>query len=59
MLSGPNESIRRELSSLEGIGRETADFIMVFGAGRAKFVAAAYSARILGRMGLFCSEDYD
>jgi hypothetical protein len=35
MLSGPNESIRRELSSLEGIGRETADFIMVFGAGRA------------------------
>jgi endonuclease III related protein len=59
LLSGPTDSIRRELLSLEGIGRETADSILVFAAGRAKFVAAAYSARILGRTGVFRSEEYD
>jgi endonuclease III related protein len=59
MLSGPTDSIRKELLSLEGIGSETADSIVVFAAGRAKFVAAAYSARILGRTGIFRSKDYD
>ena len=59
LLSGPTDSIRRELLSMPGIGKETADSILVFGAGRAKFVAAAYSARVLGRSGVFCSDDYD
>jgi endonuclease-3 related protein len=59
MLKGPTDSVRRELLSLDGIGKETADSILVFAAGRAKFVAAAYSARILKRTGVFSSEDYD
>jgi endonuclease III related protein len=59
MLSGPTGSIRKELLSLEGIGSETADSILVFAARRAKFVAAAYSVRVLGRTGVFRSTDYD
>ena len=59
LLSGPTESIRKELLSLEGIGNETADAILVFAAGRAKFVAAAYSSRVLNRTGVLRSEDYD
>jgi len=59
LLSGPTDTIRKELLSLDGIGKETADAILVFGAGRAKFMSAAYSARVLGRTGVFCSEDYD
>ncbi len=59
LLGGPTDEVRDELLSLEGIGKETADSILVFGAGRAKFVAAAYSARILGRTGVFRSDDYD
>lgn len=59
LLGGPTESVRRELLSLEGIGGETADSILVFAAGRAKFVAAAYSVRILSRTGVFRSQDYD
>ena len=59
LLSGPTESIRKELLSLPGIGEETADSILVYGAGRAKFVAAAYSARVLGRTGVYRSDDYD
>jgi endonuclease III related protein len=59
MLEGPTEDIRGELLSLTGIGKETADSILVFAAGRAKFVAAAYSVRILGRTGVFRSQDYD
>lgn len=59
LLSGPTDSVRRELLSLEGIGKETADSILVFGAGKAKFVAAAYSSRVLKRTGVLSSEDYD
>ncbi|HEY3419730.1 MAG TPA: hypothetical protein VGK23_04180 [Methanomassiliicoccales archaeon] len=59
LLCGPTDSVRRELLSLEGIGKETADSIMVFGAGRGKFVAAAYSRRILKRIGVLGSDDYD
>ena len=31
MLNGPTESVRRELLLLDGIGKETADSILVFG----------------------------
>ena len=59
LLRGPTDLLRQELLSLEGIGKETADSILVYGAGREKFVAAAYSARILRRTGVFQSDDYD
>ena len=59
MLEGPTEDVRGELLSLAGIGKETADSILVFAAGRAKFVAAANSARVLDRTGVFRSKDYD
>jgi len=45
--------------SPQGIGKETADSILVFAAGRPKFVAAAYSSRVLKRTGVLCSDDYD
>ena len=59
LLDGPTDSVRKELMSLEGIGNETADSILVFAAGRPKFVAAAYSSRVLKRTGVLCSDDYD
>lgn len=59
LLNGPTDTVRKELLSMDGIGKETADSILVFGAKKAKFVAAAYSVRILNRTGVFRSEDYD
>jgi endonuclease-3 related protein len=59
LLGGPTDTVRTELMSLHGIGRETADSILVFGAGKEKFVAAAYSVRVLNRTGVFRSDGYD
>jgi endonuclease-3 related protein len=53
------DSARQELLSLEGVGKETADSILLFAAGRPKFVAAAYVSRVLSRTGTFCATSYD
>ena len=53
------ESARQELLSLRGVGKETADSILLFAGRRPKFIAAAYVVRIMGRTGLFDSGDYD
>ncbi|MFP4169960.1 MAG: endonuclease III domain-containing protein [Methanomassiliicoccales archaeon] len=50
---------REELLSIRGIGKETADSILLFGGNRPVFVAAAYTARILSRTGVLPSDDYD
>lgn len=52
-------SAREELLSLKGVGKETADSILLFAGMRPKFVAAAYVLRILSRTGLLYSTDYD
>ena len=44
--------LRRELLSINGIGPETADSIVLYAAGRPVFVVDAYTKRILFRHGL-------
>jgi len=59
MLHGRLEDSRRELLSLPGVGPETADSILLYGASRPVFVAAAYCLRILNRTGSISSDDYE
>jgi endonuclease-3 related protein len=51
-------SLREELLSISGIGRETADSMMLYAAGKCTFVVDAYTYRVLLRHGLIDS-DYD
>jgi endonuclease III related protein len=52
--------LRAKLLSVTGIGRETADSIALYAAGRPLFVVDAYTRRIFGRLGLLSGdEDYD
>ncbi|MSQ33738.1 MAG: endonuclease [Dehalococcoidia bacterium] len=46
------DSLRWELLGIHGIGEETADSIILYGAGKPVFVIDAYTRRILGRLGL-------
>ncbi len=50
--------LRAELLSLPGIGPETADSIILFAAGKPKFVAAAYVSRVLSRTGVLSEVGY-
>jgi len=59
LLEGDLDEARERLLSLRGIGKETADSILLFAGGRPKFVAAAYVSRILSRTGLLVSDEYD
>ena len=57
-LDKPVSELRAELLSISGIGRETADSIILYAAGKPTFVVDAYTYRILLRHGLI-SDDYD
>src|SRR5581483_10280533 len=60
LLAMPLAELRAELLAIPGIGRETADAIALYAAGRAVFVVDAYTRRILGRHGLIPAHaDYD
>ena len=48
----PKEKIRKELLSLEGIGPETADSILLYAADRLSFPIDAYTIRLYGRLGI-------
>jgi len=51
---------RRRLLEVHGVGRETADSILLYGAGLPIFVIDAYTRRIFGRLGLLDPGlDYD
>ena len=52
LFSGPKGQIRRELLSLEGIGRETADSILLYAADRLTFPIDAYTTRLCDRLGI-------
>ena len=52
-LSLPTEELHEELMGLDGVGRETADSITLYAAGRAVFVVDAYTKRIFSRLGHF------
>ena len=52
--------LRRELLSVNGIGPETADDILLYALGRPVFVIDAYTRRLFGRLGLVDdSEGYE
>lgn len=51
-LGGPQEQIRRKLLSLEGIGPETADSILLYAANRLIFPIDAYTIRLCKRFGM-------
>lgn len=56
----PLDSLREELLGIKGIGRETADSILLYALGLPTFVVDAYTYRILRRHGLIVPEaDYD
>jgi endonuclease-3 related protein len=60
MASTALPALREELLSIPGIGRETADAILLYAAGLPSFVVDAYTARILRRHGLIDEDaDYD
>ena len=56
LFSFDTENIRKELLSVKGIGMETADSIILYGAGRSLFVVDTYTHRILTRHGLIEEE---
>ncbi len=54
----PVNDLRKELLSVNGIGKETADSIILYAAGKLKFVVDAYAIRIFTRLGLIKTSDY-
>ena len=59
-LNGQTPAKRRELLALRGIGRETADSILLYAGGHCIFVVDAYTRRIFSRHGLIgAGDDYD
>jgi len=56
-LDRPVSSLREELLAISGIGRETADSMILYAAGKPAFVVDAYTYRILLRHGLIAPED--
>lgn len=60
MFALPTSTLREELLSINGIGRETADSILLYAGRHTTFVVDAYTARILKRHGLIDDEaDYE
>lgn len=56
----PTDALRETVLSVRGIGRETADAIVLYAAGRPVFVVDAYTLRIAFRHSLVDQEcDYD
>jgi endonuclease-3 related protein len=52
--------LRARLLAVEGIGRETADSIVLYGAGLPLFVVDAYTRRVFGRLGILRGDEpYD
>jgi len=52
MFRTPTEELRERLLAVHGIGRETADSILLYAGGHGVFVVDAYTKRILARHGL-------
>jgi endonuclease-3 related protein len=59
-LRGDTATLRRDLLAVHGVGRETADGLLLYAAGRPVFVVDAYARRVAGRHGWTDPEgDYD
>lgn len=60
MFSLPLDVLRQELLSVNGVGKETADSIILYAAHKPIFVVDAYTKRVLGRHGMLSlASDYD
>lgn len=60
MSAAPPGRLRAELLGVYGIGKETADSILLYALGMAVFVVDAYTRRIFARLGLAPAKDgYD
>lgn len=60
LFSAPVDCLREELLAIKGVGKETADSIMLYAAGKPIFVVDAYTKRVLERHGLITDKaDYD
>ncbi len=60
LFAQPTAQLREELLSLEGIGPETADSILLYAGGHEVFVVDAYTRRIVERHGISpAAADYD
>jgi endonuclease-3 related protein len=60
ILDLPADVLRESLLGVKGIGRETADCVVLYAAGRPSFVVDAYTRRLLRRHSLASGrEDYD
>lgn len=57
-LNKETEELRDELLSLDGIGMETADSILLYASDKLRFVVDAYTIRICNRLALIRSDDY-
>ena len=53
MMESDVHSLREELLGVHGVGRETADAIILYAVGKARFVIDNYTKRILSRIGAF------
>ena len=59
-LRGDPAALREDLLSVHGVGRETADSILLYAGGHPVFVVDAYARRVLGRHRWFDPDaDYD
>ena len=52
-------SLREELLSIKGIGKETADSILLYAFEMPVFVIDAYTKRMFSRLGLILGKEYD
>lgn len=52
-------NLREELLSIKGIGKETADSILLYAFEKPVFVVDAYTKRMFTRLGFRLSKDYD
>jgi endonuclease-3 related protein len=52
LFAGNVDELRQQLLSINGIGQETADSIILYAAAKPSFVIDAYTRRIISRMGL-------
>lgn len=59
LFAKPTPALRRELLSLDGVGEETADSILLYAANRLVFPVDEYTRRIFGRMGIIKARRYD
>ncbi len=55
----PQARIREELLALRGVGRETADDILLYAFGFSSFVVDAYTMRLADRLPLPAGQDYE